>query len=186
MATAKDVKNALQTTSGGGAKKPNPLANRLTKELAKSQESKNRLMARMKSSKETMERTGTVIVTKLEAGVATFVSSVAEGRLGEKIKLGGKVDARLLVAIPGEVASIWLTAKGSDAAPHVGAFSDGVAASVIASYGREAGEAWRDKSNAPKPSTGDADLSGLRELSMTDSQLKGDDPTNRFRSASAL
>jgi len=170
------VTNALQGTKAGKA--PNPVANRLKKELDQVVGSKQKLMERIKAGKVTMERVGTVLVNGIEGGGSLLLASIAEGRWGTKIKLGGKVDARLLPSIPLMLAELWLTASGSPVASHVGSVGKGIFASYLSSVGREIGAAWGEKAGAPAPGTpntgdDDPDLGALREMALTESELAG-------------
>ena len=198
MAAAADVKKAL---TGGTTKRSNPMVNKLKKELEASVASKARLRDKIKEGKATVARTGMVLVTKLETGGTLLLSSIAEGRWGKKIKLGGKFDARLVPGIPLTLAGIWLTATDHGAAPHVNALGDGFMWSYLGSVGQEIGEAWAEKAGKPAgTSMGDVDnvaepqLSGLRELALTDSEMTSgarraparasqEDEHNRFRDA---
>lgn len=205
MPTAAEVKALLGSggaPTGGGSKAPNPLAARLKKELESAEGTTSRLKERIKESKEAAVRTGMEVMHDGEALVALGVGSIAEGRWGAKMKLGGKVDYRLMVGIPLKLVGLYLTATGSGHAGHFQAASNGLLGSWAASVGREIGEAWRDKALAPPaaaatgtPSTkGDddgVDLSGLRKIAMTDSGLDRPSPVagdrhNRFREAEAL
>ena len=198
MANAAAVRTSL-APAGNAAKKSNPLVSKLKKELESQMASKGRLVAKIRDSRDTMARTGMVFVTKIEAGSVLLLSSIAEGRWGKKMKLGGKVDARLIPGIPLVLAGLYLTATDSAAAPHIAAIGDGFLGSFLASTGREIGEAWRDKAPAPAaPVVGDVsnlgdvvNLGGLRELALTESDIltagsTAADPHNRFRAAEAL
>lgn len=193
MPSPQDVKNALTPAGGGGNTVSKGALTRVQNELEAKIGQVDKLKAKLGESKEMAARLGMGVVYGFEAGMATFIGSVAEGRWGSKIKLFGKVDARILVGGPMYLMGLIMTANGSKHAGHMTSTGGGLVQSFLASHGREMGEAWRDKKDAPAgaanptkaPTTGgdEPDLSGLREITQHTGAV---DDGNRFREVRAI
>lgn len=194
MATQQQIQQALG--SAPAQKKNNPVVNKLKKEMEGLVSGKKKLLDKVRESKAIAGRVGFRALAKTEYAGTAFLASLLDGKLGprpdgkRRLQIAGKVDLRGALAIPLEIADIWLTAVGHEAGQHVGAVADGLAAPVLVRWGIEAGEAWRRGAPAPAPAPpgtsgeDDPDLQGLRQIAMTDSTLGTGAETaehNRFR-----
>ena len=101
--------------------------------------------------RESGERLGMSLVDVGEVQVACFLPSLAEGFWGrDKMKIGGKVDYRLAIAVPIAGFGLYKAAKDGSGS-HPLSLANGILASYIASLAVEAGEAIREKRGAKPP-----------------------------------
>src|SRR5690606_3970074 len=104
------------------------------------------LTKKANTSKEAMMETGTLVLHTAETQGSLFLSSMAEGYLGEdKLKLGS-VDVRAPVGLLAQGYGLYQTMTGQKGAgSHVLALGNGVMGSWLASVGRNAGRTLAEK-----------------------------------------
>ena len=108
------------------------------------------LTKKANTSKEAMMETGTLVLHTAETQGSLFLSSMAEGYLGEeKLKIGS-VDLRAPVGLLAQGYGLYQTMTGQKGAgAHVLAIGTGVMGSWLASVGRNAGQTLAEKRAAP-------------------------------------
>ena len=107
------------------------------------------LTKKANQSKEAMVQTGSRVVHTAETQGSLFLSSMAEGYLGEdKLKVGG-VDVRAPVGLAAQGYGLYQTLTGSGAGDHALALGNGIFGSWLASVGRDAGRTLAEKRGSP-------------------------------------
>lgn len=132
-----------------GAKLSEKQLGEVVEGLIKTTDTKKNAMQKLKANG---ERVGLEVLEQGVETVSNFGFSLTNGRVGdEKMKLGGKVDFRLIFGLPLELAGLYLTFDGKNmaAAPVLG-LGEGALQSLIARAGYNAGEAWRQKAEETK------------------------------------
>jgi len=106
-------------------------------------------LKRLEDSKLAMKQTGAALLHTTETMGSLFMGSMAEGYLGqEKLKLGG-MDVRAPVGLATQAYGIYSIMTGEKGGEHALAIGNGVTGSWLASVGREAGQAFRDRKGGP-------------------------------------
>lgn len=139
-----------------GAKLSEKQLGEVVEGLIKNNDSKKNAMQKLKANG---ERVALEVVEQGVESVTNFGLSLANGRVGDdKMKLGGKVDYRLLIGLPMQMLGLYLTFEGETmiAAPALGV-GDGALQSLIGRAGFNAGEAWRQKAEENKAKVDGAD-----------------------------
>ncbi len=111
------------------------------------------LTKRARDSRETMVETGTLVMHTAETQGSLFLSSMAEGYLGEeKLKLGS-VDVRAPIGLLAQGYGLYETMSGRrGSGAHVLALGNGIVGSWLASVARNAGQMLAEKRSAAVPS----------------------------------
>ena len=121
------------------------------------------LTKKANQSKEAMVATGSKVVHTAETQGSLFLSSMAEGYLGEdKLKVGG-VDVRAPVGLAAQGYGLYQTLSGTEGGDHALALGNGIFGSWLASVGREAGRTLAEKRGvtpAAKPAVAQPQPSG--------------------------
>lgn len=125
-------------------------------------------LKRFDAAKLAVKQTGQALLHTSETLGATFIGSMAEGYLGpEKLKVGG-LDVRAPIGLAAQAFGLYSIATGEKGGEHALAIGNGVSASWLASVGREAGHALRERkapaSPAPAQPAGGASFRGESPL----------------------
>ena len=100
-------------------------------------------------SKESVMKTGSLVLHTAENQGTLFLASMAEGFFGEdKLKVGG-LDLRAPTAVVAQGYGLYETLSGRKGGGHALAIGNGLLGSWLASVAVKAGRTLRDKRNAP-------------------------------------
>lgn len=109
------------------------------------------IMKKVDTSKLAVKQTGASLLHSTETMGTLFVASAAEGYMGtEKLKIGG-IDVRAPLGLAAQAYGAYQILNGEKSGQHALALGTGVTGSLLASMGRDAGQALREKRDGKSP-----------------------------------